>query len=173
MRAHSHIMPWPCGDQVSLLSDCSRGFMQGQAIYTHCSPTRFFFGLKTSLSFSSIYSIISWLSLWLNPSWLPSLSCALRISLRTSLIVCPKEVPLCQPSLTVLISPLFPLLDGLDSKESACNAGELGSICGSGRSPGKGNGSLLQYSRLENSMDRGAWEAIIHAVTKSETQLSD
>ena len=44
---------------------------------------------------------------------------------------------------------------GLDSKESACNAGDLGLIPGSGRSPGEGNGNLLQYSRLENPMDRG------------------
>ena len=43
-----------------------------------------------------------------------------------------------------------------DSKESACNAGDLGLIPGSGRSPGEGNGNLLQYSCLENPMDRGA-----------------
>ena len=43
-----------------------------------------------------------------------------------------------------------------DGKESACNAGDQGSIPGSGRSPGEGNGNPLQYSRLENSMDRGA-----------------
>ena len=47
---------------------------------------------------------------------------------------------------------------GLDSKESACNAGDPGLIPGSGRSPGKGNGYPLQYSCLENSMDRGAWQ---------------
>ena len=46
---------------------------------------------------------------------------------------------------------------GLDSKKSACNAGDLGSIPGLGRFPGEGNGNPLQYSCLENSMDRGAW----------------
>ena len=46
---------------------------------------------------------------------------------------------------------------GLDGKESACNAGEPGSIFGSGRSPGEGNGNPLQYSYLENSMHRGVW----------------
>ena len=46
---------------------------------------------------------------------------------------------------------------GSDSEESACNSGDLCSIPGSGRSPGEGNGHPLQYSRLENSMDRGAW----------------
>ena len=46
---------------------------------------------------------------------------------------------------------------GSDGKASACNAGDLGSIPGLGRSPGEGNGNPLQYSRLENSMDGGAW----------------
>ena len=62
---------------------------------------------------------------------------------------------------------------GSDSKESACNAGELGSIPGSGRSPGEGNGNPLQCSSLENSMDRGAWQATVHGVKKSQTQLSN
>ena len=61
----------------------------------------------------------------------------------------------------------------LDGKESACNAGYLGSIPGSGRSPGKGNGNSLQYSCLDNSPYRGAWQATVHGVTKSQTHLSD
>ena len=60
---------------------------------------------------------------------------------------------------------------GSDSKESACNAGDPGSIPGSGRSPGDGNGCPLQYSCLKNSMDRGVWQAIVHGIAK--TQLSD
>ena len=56
---------------------------------------------------------------------------------------------------------------GSDSEESACNAEDLGSIPGLGRSPGEGNGNPLQYSCLENSMDRGAWQATVHGVTKS------
>ena len=52
-------------------------------------------------------------------------------------------------------------------------AGDLGSIPGLGRSPGEGNGNLLQYSCLENSMDGGAWWATVHGVTKSRTRLSD
>ena len=51
---------------------------------------------------------------------------------------------------------------GSDSKESACNAGDPGSIPGSGRSPGGGHGNPLLYSCLENSMDRGAWWATVH-----------
>ena len=53
----------------------------------------------------------------------------------------------------------------LSGKESACNAGDPGLIPGSGRSPGVGNGNPLQYSCLENSMDRGAWWATICGVT--------
>ena len=55
---------------------------------------------------------------------------------------------------------------GSDSKESACDAGEPGSIPGSARSPGEGNGNPLQYSCLENPMDRGAWRAAVHGVGK-------
>ena len=60
----------------------------------------------------------------------------------------------------------------LRGKVSACNAGDLGSIPGLGRFPGKGNGNPLQYPCLENPMDRGAWWAIVHGVTNSWTQLS-
>ena len=60
-----------------------------------------------------------------------------------------------------------------DGKESACNAGDLGLIRGSGRSPGEGKGNPLWYSCLENSMDRRAWRATVHGVPKSRTQLSD
>ena len=61
---------------------------------------------------------------------------------------------------------------GSDSKEPACNAGYPGSFPGLGRSPGEGNCYPLQYSGLENSMDRGAWGAIVHGVAMSWTQLS-
>ena len=61
---------------------------------------------------------------------------------------------------------------GLDGKASACNAGDPGLIPGLGRSPGEGNGNPLQYSCLENSMDRGAWWATVHGVSKSRTWLS-
>ena len=58
-----------------------------------------------------------------------------------------------------------------DGKESACNTGDLGSIPGSGRSPGEGHGYPLQYSWLKNPTDRGAWWATIHRVTKSWAPL--
>ena len=56
-----------------------------------------------------------------------------------------------------------------DGKESACNEGNPGSVPGSGRSLGEGNGNPLQYSSLENAMDRGACRATVHGVTKSLT----
>ena len=62
---------------------------------------------------------------------------------------------------------------GSDSKESACNAGDMSSIPGSGRSPGDGNGYPLQYSCPENPMDRGTWQATVHRVAKGRTWLSD
>ena len=58
----------------------------------------------------------------------------------------------------------------LSGKEPACNAGDVGSIPGLGRSPGGGNGCSLQYSCLEDSMDRGAWWATVHGVAKNQTQ---
>ena len=60
---------------------------------------------------------------------------------------------------------------GSDGKESACNAGDPGSIPGLGRSPGKGNSCPFQYSCLENSMEIGAWQAALHGVTKIRTRL--
>ena len=62
---------------------------------------------------------------------------------------------------------------GSDGKESTCNAGDLGSIPGSGKSLGEGNGNPLQYSCLENGMDRGALQATVHRVAKSWRQLID
>ena len=61
---------------------------------------------------------------------------------------------------------------GSEVKASASNARDLGSIPGSGRSPGEGNGNTLQYSCLENPMDRGAWQATVHGVPKSWTRLT-
>ena len=62
---------------------------------------------------------------------------------------------------------------GSSTKESACNKGDWGSISGWGRFHGGGNGNPLQYSRLENPMDRGAWQATVHGVEKSWIWLSD
>ena len=60
-----------------------------------------------------------------------------------------------------------------DGKESACSAGDLGLIPGSGRYPGERNGYLLQYCCLENPTNRGAWWSRVHGIAKSWTQLSD
>ena len=62
---------------------------------------------------------------------------------------------------------------GSDGKGSDCNAGDLGLIPRLGRYPGEENGKALQYSCLENSIDRGPWQATVHGVAKSQTQLRD
>ena len=74
---------------------------------------------------------------------------------------------------TDLIWYIYGFPDGSDDKESICSARDLGSILGLGRCPGGGNGNPLQYSSLENPIDRGAWWATVHGVIKSWTQLSD
>ena len=82
-------------------------------------------------------------------------------------------------SLKVVIHTLYIwrfILDfpgGSDSKESACNVGEPRSIPGLGRYLREGSGYKLQYSFLENAMDRGSWQATMHGVTKSRIRLSD
>ena len=63
--------------------------------------------------------------------------------------------------------------DGSDGKEYACSAGDPDSIPMLGRSPGEGHGNPLQYSCLENSMDRGAFRVTVHRVTKSQTRWSN
>ena len=76
------------------------------------------------------------------------------------------------PSLRMTLKT-HPFGGGSDGKESACSAGGApGSILGSGRSPGEGNGNPLQYSCLENPMDREAWQATVHGVAKSRARLS-
>ena len=62
---------------------------------------------------------------------------------------------------------------GSDGKESAFNAGDLASVPGLGRSPGEGNDYRVQYSYLEKSTDRGAWQTTVHGITKSKTQQRD
>ena len=71
------------------------------------------------------------------------------------------------------IYPCVGLPAGSDGKASACSAGDSGSIPRLERSPGEGNGTPLQYSFLENSMDGGALWATVHGVAKSWTRLSD
>ena len=87
-----------------------------------------------------------------------------------------KNLPAMQETQVQFLSREVPLEQGFlgfpcgsDGKELVCSVGDLGSIPGLGRSPGGGHGNLLQYSSLENPMDRGAWWAVVHGVTKSWT----
>ena len=79
---------------------------------------------------------------------------------------------MCLDKASFLLSPGLYSLDfpgGSVVKNQLANAGDMGSIHGSGRSLGEGNGNPLQYSSLENSMNRGAWRATVHGVAKSQT----
>ena len=74
---------------------------------------------------------------------------------------------------TLLWFSNFAPYGGSNGKEFACHAGDPGSIPGLGTSLGEGNENPLQDSCLENSMDRGAWQATVHGIAKSQTQMSD
>ena len=89
-------------------------------------------------------------------------------------LISPGPELFCYYKLAHLLSFEFPLLfpgfpGSSDGKAPVCNAEDLGSIPGSGRSPGEGNGSPLQCSCLENPMNGGAWWAAVHGVAKSQT----
>ena len=86
--------------------------------------------------------------------------CIIFASIRFKVITFPEYILYTSP-LAILA---FPSIS--DSKAFACNAGDLGLIPGPGRSPEEGNGNPLQYSCLENSIDRGAWWATAHGVTE-------
>ena len=83
---------------------------------------------------------------------------------RIDTCICMAESLLCSPETITKL-----LIGWFSGKESACNAENLGSIPGLGRSPGAGNGTPLQYSRLGNPTDRGAWRAPVHRVTALDT----
>ena len=70
-------------------------------------------------------------------------------------------------------SKIIRFLGGSEGEESACNVEDTGLTLGMERSPGEGNGCPLQYSCLENPMNKGAWQATVHEVTKSQTRLTD
>ena len=84
-----------------------------------------------------------------------------------------KKIQLCRYCCGILQPPVIVFPGGSDGKASVYDVGDLGLIPGSGRSPGEGNGSPLQYYCLENPMDRGAWWATVRGVTKSRTWLND
>ena len=104
----------------------------------------------------------------LHPAVYPHpLSCDLTISVtRGRVCPCPIDFYLVWPMEFGQLRCLAGLSWGLSSKESTCNAGNMGSIPAAGRYPGKGNGNPLQYSWLGNPMDRGAWQATICGVAE-------
>ena len=100
-----------------------------------------------------------------------SVSITIFVAILCKLHTSSRPPPPTNTSVYVIVLRIFP--GGPEVKASACNAGDLGSIPGSGRSPGEGNGNPLQYSCLENPMDGGAWWATVHGVAKNWTRLSD
>ena len=88
-----------------------------------------------------------------------------RVTEKKAACLSPPQSP--RPSSNASSSGRLP--QWLRNKESACSAGDMGSIPGSGRFPGEGSGNPLQYSCLENPMDGGAWWATVHGVTQSRT----
>ena len=118
-------------------------------------------------------SILAWKIPWTKePGGLQSIRSQSQTQLSTVCVVLQSENPAMEGQNFSFLFDLdwcdrFP--GGSDGKATSCNAGDLGSILGSGRSPGEGNGNPLPYSCLENPMDGGAWWATVHGVAKSQT----
>ena len=151
---------------ISWLQSPSAVILEPKEIKWHCFP----FYLPWNDGTGDGCHDLSFYECWVSSQFFHSpLSPLLRCSLvpsRIHRILCNDEnaLYLCHP----IWQP-----GGSEGKESACKGGDPGSITGSGRSLGERNEYPLQYSRLENSMDRGAWWATVHGVTKRWTQLSN
>ena len=110
---------------------------------------------------------------WLSAApWIAACQISPSFTISWSLFRLMSIVSMMPSTISSSVTP-FSSRDDSDGKESACNVGDPGSILGWWRSPGEGNGSPLQYSCLENLMDKGTWQATVHGVAESQTQLSD
>ena len=171
--SHSRLFatPWTAPLQASLSITNSRSLLRLMSIESvmpsnHlvlCCPLLLLLSIFPASESFPISQFFAFFSLHLNniPMWGQSIFCA---SIHLSM-----DILGCFHLLTLVISAAgFP--DGSDNKGFACNAGDLDSIPGSGRSPGEGNSYPHQYSCLENSMDRGTWLAIVHAVASEVAQ---
>ena len=143
----SHLLSVTCLENHCLLkiSSCQKDYIEFCIYYFHCKRNGLHFKLPISLVAQLVKNPPVMQDTWIGKfSWR-------RDRLFT----------------TVFLA--FPC--GSDGKEAACNMGDLGSIPGLGRSPGGGHGNPLQYSCLENPMDRGAWQTTVHRVANSRTRL--
>ena len=122
-------------------------------------------GLPLDLPGIYIFSLLSFSEFWLGNKY-PTLSLSVHAK------SCPWGQDLCYRS---QVSMYGGFLGGSEGKASACNAGDLGLIPGSGRSPGEGNGNPLQYSCLENPMDREAWspsDYLVHCLDSGKVRIA-
>ena len=152
---------WPSEGQEEAQREC----LLAQTGRRKCLHFFFFFLLPT----------LRWWN-WMQINW--NKGAVSHLQVITQAGPSPRKLP--SPEVTPLPSHSLLLLETgsvclhlAGGKEHACQAGDVGSITGSGRSPGEGNGNLLQYSCLENPMDWGAWRATVHGVPESQTSLSD
>ena len=128
----------------------------------HCFQKQYDFELATKLHWASLPSFLKWRYFYAE---------IISTGIQNKLIYIKLFHYLNEQKerIHIIIAFLWGFPGGSDGKESACNAGDQDSIPGWGRSPGGGNGNPLQYSCLENPMDRGVWWATVHGVAKSRT----
>ena len=154
-----------------------------QRIFNLCKVRNpFVFSSYSSVSFlPNFYMSYTWLfvavqslrRVWLFAApWIAACQISPSFTISWSLFRLMSIVSMMPSTISSSVTP-FSSRDDSDGKESACNVGDPGSILGWWRSPGEGNGSPLQYSCLENLMDKGTWQATVHGVAESQTQLSD
>ena len=157
-----HLLRWSCDFSVLLITWCitSIGLWM---MNCPCVP-----GINPAWSHYMILLICCWI--WF-ANILLSIFKSIFIKATGLKFLFFSVAPLSDFGNNVMVLSGFP--GGSDSEESVCNAADSGSISGSGRSSGKGNGNPLQYFCLENSMDKGAWRATVCGVTKSQTWLSN
>ena len=137
--------------------------VQHKVLYWYMEKNKLFLGGNYFWNPSDLYLTYAANSLWIDRISFPQWSFREQSWQRLHQLVAPQCHGMGFPRDSVVKNP----------PDNAEDAGDEGSISGLGRSPGGGNGNPLQYSCLKNSMHRGAWQATVHGVTKSWTQLSD
>ena len=142
--------------------------LPGRHLRNHSDPqSAISSACKFSVPYLTLATSWGWIKQWLR--------CCINVRFHGFMVLNRASWFYCNSHMCVcLLNKIVPwFFFGGGAGSTACNAGDPGSIPGSGRSPRQGHGYPLKYSCLENSMDRGAWQAAVHGVSKSQTQLSD